>query len=100
MEETIQTAKDASNAWKESTSSLDEQISKYKELKAKLASGDLSEAEEYNVKQQILEIQNQITSQYPEQAAGVDLVNGNLQTQLGLLQQIAVENAKSTLNEN
>lgn len=100
VEETIQTAKDASNAWKESTSSLDEQISKYKELKAKLASGDLSEAEEYNVKQQILEIQNQITSQYPEQAAGVDLVNGNLQTQLGLLQQIAVENAKSTLNEN
>lgn len=100
VEETIQTAKNASNAWKESTSSLDEQISKYKELKAKLASGDLSEAEEYNVKQQILEIQNQITSQYPEQAAGVDLVNGNLQTQLGLLQQIAVENAKSTLNEN
>lgn len=100
VEETIQTAKDASNAWKESASSLDEQISKYKELKAKLASGDLSEAEEYNVKQQILEIQNQITSQYPEQAAGVDLVNGNLQTQLGLLQQIAVENAKSTLNEN
>lgn len=100
VEETIQTAKDASNAWKESTSSLDEQISKYKELKAKLASGDLSEAEEYNVKQQILEIQNQITSQYPEQAARVDLVNGNLQTQLGLLQQIAVENAKSTLNEN
>lgn len=100
VEETIQIANDASNAWKESTSSLDEQISKYKELKAKLASGDLSEAEEYNVKQQILEIQNQITSQYPEQAAGVDLVNGNLQTQLGLLQQIAVENAKSTLNEN
>ena len=30
----------------------------------------------------------------------MDLVNGNLQTQLGLLQQIAVENAKSTLNEN
>lgn len=100
VEETIQTAKDASNAWKESTSSLDEQISKYKELKAKLASGDLTESEEYSVKQQILEIQNQITSQYPEQAAGVDLVNGNLQTQLGLLQQIAVENAKSTLNEN
>lgn len=100
VEETIQKAKDASNAWKESTSSLDEQISKYKELKAKLASGDLTESEEYSVKQQILEIQNQITSQYPEQAAGVDLVNGNLQTQLGLLQQIAVENAKSTLNEN
>lgn len=100
VEETIQTAKDASNAWKESTSSLDEQISKYKELKEKLASGDLTESEEYSVKQQILEIQNQITSQYPEQAAGVDLVNGNLQTQLGLLQQIAVENAKSTLNEN
>ena len=34
VEETIQKAKDASNAWKESTSSLDEQISKYKELKA------------------------------------------------------------------
>lgn len=100
VEETIQSAKDATNAWSESNNTLQEQISKYKELKSQLDSGTLSSSEEYETKQQILDIQTQITSQYGDQVSGVDLVNGSLQTQLGILQQISAENAKSTLNEN
>lgn len=96
----MEAATASSAAFKESNDQLTEQISKYKELKAQLDSGGLTSSEEYSVKQQILGIQTQITAQYGDQASGVDLVNGNLQTQLNILQQIAAENAKTDLNKN
>lgn len=100
IEESIQKATESTTAWKESTNALNEQVSKYKELKQQLDSGSLTPTEEYQTRQQILDIQSQITSQYGDQVSGIDLVNGSLQTQLGLLQQISAENAKKQLNEN
>lgn len=100
VQETIQRASEATSTWKDANSTLDEQIAKYKELKSQLNSGTLTPSEEYETRQQILDIQTQITEQYGQQASGIDLVNGSLQTQLGLLQQISAENAKQTLNEN
>lgn len=98
IEESIQKATDATTAWEESNNALNDQIEKYKELKQQLDSGSLSHSEEYETRQQILDIQTQITSQYGDQVSGIDLVNGSLQTQLGLLQQISSENAKESLN--
>ena len=100
IEESIQKAKDVTSSWDESNTSLNEQISKYKELKSQLDSGTLTPDEEYSTRQQILDIQMQITSQYGEQAEGVNLVNGSLEQQLALLQQIAAENALTELNKN
>ena len=100
IEESIQKAKDVTSAWDESNTSLNEQISKYKELKSQLDSGTLTPDEEYFTRQQILDIQTQITNQYGEQAEGVNLVNGSLEQQLALLQQIAAENALTELNKN
>lgn len=100
IEESIQKAKDVTSAWDESNTSLNEQISKYKELKSQLDSGTLTPDEEYSTRQQILDIQTQITNQYGEQAEGVNLVNGSLEQQLALLQQIASENALTELNKN
>ncbi len=100
VEESIQKATDATTAWKESSNAMSEQIAKYKELKTQLDSGTLTPSEEYETRQQILDIQTQITEQYGNQAAGIDLVNGSLQTQLGILQQISAEEAKKTLNES
>ena len=100
IEKSIQRAKDVTSSWDESNTSLNEQISKYKELKSQLDSGTLTPDEEYSTRQQILDIQMQITSQYGEQAEGVNLVNGSLEQQLALLQQIAAENALTELNKN
>lgn len=100
IEESIQKATDSTTAWKESSNALNEQIQKYKGLKQQLDSGSLTPTEEYQTRQQILDIQSQITSQYGDQVTGVDLVNGSLQTQLGLLQQISAESAKKQLNES
>ena len=100
VEDSIQKAKDITSAWDESNSSLNEQISKYKELKSQFDSGTLTPDEEASTRQQILDIQSQITSQYGEQAEGISLVNGNLEQQLAILQNIAAENAKTTLNKS
>lgn len=100
VEESIQKAKDVTSAWDESNSSLNEQISKYKELKSQLDSGTLTPDEEYSTRQQILDLQTQITSQYGDQVEGVNLVNGALDDQIAKLQQIAAENAKTTLNKS
>lgn len=100
VQESIQKATDAATAYKENSNAIQDQISKYKELKAQLDSGVLTPSEEYETRQQILDIQNEITSQYGSQASNIDLVNGNLQTQLGILQQISSENAKTELNKN
>ena len=91
-------AKETTSAWSESNATLSEQIAKYKELKTQLDSGTLSPDEEYSVRQQILDIQSEITSQYGAQADGISLVNGNLEQQLAILQNISAENAKTTLN--
>lgn len=100
VEESIQRAKDVTSSWDESNTSLNEQISKYKELKSQLDSGTLTPDEEYSTRQQILDIQTQITSQYGDQVEGVNLVNGALDAQLAKLQQIAAENAKTQLNKS
>lgn len=100
IEESIQRSKDITSAWDESNSSLNEQIAKYKELKSQLDSGTLTPAEEYSTRQQILDLQTQITSQYGDQVEGVNLVNGALDDQIAKLQQIAAENAKTTLNKS
>ena len=99
-ERMAESAQEITNSWDESNASLNEQISKYKELKSQLDSGTLSPNEEYSTRQQILDIQTEITSQYGDQAEGVSLVNGNLQQQLAILQNIAAENAKTTINKS
>lgn len=96
----IEDASSATSSWEESKGSLDEYISQYKELKTQLASGELSESEIISAKQQILDIQSQIVSTYGEQASGIDLVNGRLDTQLAKLQSISQEEAKKNINKN
>jgi len=71
-----------------------QQIESYKQLKAQLDSGDLSEQETINVKQQILDIQKSITEQYGTAAQGVDLINGKLEEQVGLLNSISQKEAQ------
>ena len=98
--EMIEGANEATSAWNSATATLEEQKQKYVELKAAIDSGSLSPEEEYNTKKQILDIQNQIIESYGAQAGNIDLVNGNLQTQLGLIEQISQKEAQRSLNEN
>lgn len=100
VEDAVNSASTAGQKFSENTSSLNEQISKVEELRESIASGVLSDEEAYNAKSQLLDIQNQLASTYGESASSIDLVNGKMEEQIALMQQLQVEDAKKTLNEN
>ena len=100
----IDTANAATEAWDNSLSDIQSKIQQYQELKIKLDSGDLSQSETVEVKQQILDLQNQIVATYGDQAQGIDLVNGKLDEELQKLQNISqqqlTDEANKSLNKN
>lgn len=100
IEDAVNSASTAGQKFSENTSSLNEQISKVEELRESIASGVLSDEEAYNAKSQLLDIQNQLASTYGESASSIDLVNCKMEEQIALMQQLQVEDAKKTLNEN
>ena len=93
-------ASEATEVWNTSLSGIQDQIKQYEELKTQLDSGTLSGSEEITVKQQILDLQHQITSTYGEQAAGIDLVNGKLETQLATIKKMAQEKTSEEADTN
>ena len=100
MEEYVQNASKAGQAWKESSDSLKSQSEKITELKTALDSGKLSEEEVYQTKSELLSIQESLTESYDEQAEKINLVNGSLQDQLDILSQLDKENANDFISEN
>ena len=93
-------AKEATDNIKQQKEQIDSQIDSYKELKDQLDSGDLSEEETIETKQKILDIQKQISEQYGSAAKGVDLVNGKLEKQVDLLNNINQKEADKQYLKN
>lgn len=103
----VQHQEDLRQATLEAGSALDKQsaaINDYKtqisSLKESLDKGNLSEQESYDVRKQLISIQDELVEKYGDEAAGIDLVNGKYQEQLDILNGIADQKAKDYLNEH
>ena len=96
----INEATEGASAWEAQNSTLEAQKQKYIELKKLLDSGVLDESGTYDVKMQILDIQNQIVGAYGDAASELDLVNGQLSNQLSLLGDISQTEARKNLVHN
>lgn len=99
QEEALQAAQESAGAHQEVQSTIQSQIDRIKELRQVLANTD-SEQEAYNAKSELLSIQQQLTESYGAEAAGINLVNGELETQIGILQNLSKSKADAFLNEN
>lgn len=99
-QEQISAAREAGSAWQEQNSSMDDQITKIRELREALNNGNLTEQEAYDKKSQLLNIQSQLIEQYGQSAQGIDLVNGSIETQIALLDKLSRADAQAFLNEN
>lgn len=91
----------------EAGSALDKEVSSINDYKAQISSlkesldeGNLSEQEAYDVRKQLIGIQDQLVEKFGAEAAGIDLVNGKYQEQLGLLDSIANQKATDYLSEH
>ena len=100
VKESINTAKEAGSTWSETNDSMSENISKINELRSALDSGTLSEQESADAKQQLLDIQSQLSDSYGSQVEGINLVNGSLEEQISLLNELSRQQANEFLNEN
>ena len=93
-------AQNAAQAFDTQRDSVQGQIDKITELRTQLASGTLSEMEAYQAKQQLMSIQNELLGTYGDQAQGISLVNGELETQIDLINELVKSDANKFLNEN
>lgn len=100
IQECVENAKEASTAIQEETASINEQKARVEELRTALDSGNLSEEESYNTKSQLLSIQQSLVGTYGEQAAGIDVVNGKLEEEIALMDELIVKQGNKYLNEN
>lgn len=100
IEEAVSSARESGNAWEESHSSLQDNVTKIEELRAALESGTLSEQEAAQAKSELLSIQESLSESYGNQVEGIDLLNGSLTEQLALLDKVAQKEAETFKNEN
>ena len=88
------------DSWNETKNSVEDYRQRYIELNKQLEQGNLSESERIGIKQQLLDLQNEIVGKYGDQVNSIDLVNGKLETQLGILSNISRETASRNLQDN
>ena len=98
--EAVSSAKESMGEWDENNTSIQENIDKITQLRTELASGTLSEQEAAQAKSELLSIQESLTESYGNQVEGIDLLNGSLEQQIALLDQVSQKEAQRSLNEN
>lgn len=86
--------------WGDDKSSVDDFKRQYTELNDQLKNVNLTESERIGIKQQLLDLQNQISAKYGADAGQLDLINGKYETQLGLISQITEKEAHRNLQNN
>lgn len=91
---------DSGKELSQQTSDLDGYKSKISDLKESLDSGTLSEQEAYQARKDLLDVQDELIDKYGAEVEGVDLLNGSLETQIALLDELSNEKASIWLNEN
>ena len=79
---------------------IDDSISKYKELSEKLDDTSLSTSEVKSIKEQLLDIQDQLYEKYGEEATQIDLVNGKYDEQIEKLGILSKKKAGDYVAEN
>lgn len=100
QEDLRQAALEAGSALDKQSAAINDYKTQISSLKESLDEGNLSEQEAYDVRKQLISIQDELVDKYGSEAAGIDLVNGKYQEQLDILNGIADQKAKDYLNEH
>lgn len=94
MDEAVKAASEAGSEIDENTKSINEQIAKVKELREQLADNSTTQEEAKNIKQELLGIQDSLVEKYGKEAESINLVNGNLEKQIDLLNDLSESQLK------
>ena len=100
QEELQKQATATTEKWTDDKSTIEDYKARYTELNDQLKKGNLTEQERIGIKQQLLDLQNEISAKYGADANQLDLINGLYQTQLGLISQISEKEATRNIRNN
>lgn len=92
-------ALDSSTAVNERIQDTQSYIDQIKELKEALDDGNLTENEAYETRKKLIGVQDELSEKYGDELKGIDLVNGGLEEQIGLLDEAAKKKANAFLTE-
>ena len=93
-------AKEHATEVKKENAEIEDYKKQATDLRKELDSGNLSEQEAYDVRKQLLGIQDELISRYGDEAKGINLVTGAIEKQIAALDELAIKNAQNWLNEN
>ncbi len=99
-EESIQAAQESAQAYQESADSVDEYKDKITELRKEIDSGNLSEEEAYNKRQELISIQETLIEMFGEEAAGINLVTGEINKQIDAIDELSKKEWEAFNREN
>ena len=100
LEELRQTAQDGANAYKESASSINDYVAKYQDLHRALLEAKGDEQATYDIKKQLLDLQNELNEKFGTEASKINLVSDAYRDQTEILKSYNKELANKYLNEN
>lgn len=99
-EELLQSTKESANAYKETSSSIEDYTERYQELRKALLAAKGNEEETYNVKKQLLELQTELNNKFGEEYGALNLVTDAYKDQTEAIKSLNKEAAQTFLNEN
>ncbi len=100
LEDIRQATEESANAYKESTSSIEDYTKRYQELHDALLKAKGNEEETYNVKKQLLDLQTELNDKYGEEYGNLNLVTDAYKDQTEAIKALNKETAQTFLNEN
>lgn len=92
-------ALDSATAVNERIQDTQSYIDQIKELREALDDGNLTENEAYETRKKLIGVQDELSGKYGDELKGIDLVNGGLEKQIGLLDEAAKKKANAFLTE-
>lgn len=92
-------ALDSATAVNERIQDTQSYIDQIKELREALDDGNLTENEAYETRKKLIGVQDELSGKYGDELKGIDLVNGGLEKQIGLLDEATKKKANAFLTE-
>lgn len=99
QEEVIQSAREASNVYQDNIKSVEDYTARYAELRTALLEAKGNEEETYKVKQQLLDLQNELNDKFADEYGAINLVTDAYKDQTEAIKNYNKEVANSFLNE-
>ena len=86
--------------YKEQEESINDLVKKYEEYTKKLKDENTTEQETYQIKRDLLTLEQNLANQFDQTAIKLDLVNGEYEKQIGLIDELTEKERKKFVAEN